>query len=61
MEKIKDGWTEAHEAIAKEMKAVTEERINFRERLKQAEELIVQLRKERNYWHNEAMKGGGNG
>ncbi len=27
----------------------------------QAAEIIVQLRKERNYWHNEAMKGGGNG
>uniref|UniRef100_A0A6M3LQV9 Uncharacterized protein n=2 Tax=viral metagenome TaxID=1070528 RepID=A0A6M3LQV9_9ZZZZ len=27
----------------------------------QAEEIIIQLRKERNYWHEMATKGGGNG
>ncbi len=27
----------------------------------QANEIIVQMRKERNYWHEMATKGGGNG
>ncbi len=61
-------WTKQWDdmkAKIKEMKANNLILFTENEQLKtlneQANELIVQLRKERNYWHDMATKGGGNG